>query len=325
MDSVGPRWAERVSVVLVTFNSADVIERAIRSLPTGVEVIVVDNASTDNSLALARAAGAFCIRNRDNLGFGSASNLGAARSCRDFILFLNPDATLRANAIEFMMAAALHHPDAGAVGPKLIDGDERSVWRYASVLQPMPSGEIRRPSEPEAACCMPLLTGAALLCRRAAFEEVGGFDENIFLYHEDDDLCLRLTRAGWSLVYEPASEVAHAFGQSSRQSDVMARFKSEQRLLSLAYISQKYDLVFDPARELRRAIKRLFIAIATFDSSRRAAALGRLDALRHLRAQAGAGGRIDPDVVTLTTVGTPAAEFTALRPSAHHLEKTNRI
>lgn len=316
---------DRIGVVLVTFNSADVIERAIRSLPAGVEVVVVDNASTDDSLALAQAAGASCLRNRDNLGFGRASNLGAAQSHREFILFLNPDATLRANAIEHMMAAALRHPDAGAVGPKLIDGDERSVWRYASVLQPMPRGETRRPAEPEAACCMPLLTGAALLCRRTAFEEVGGFDENIFLYHEDDDLSLRLTRAGWSLVYEPAAEVAHAFGRSSRQSDFMARFKSEQRLLSLAYISRKYDLAFDPARELRRAIKRLFIAVATLDSSRRAAALGRLDALRHLRAQAWAGDRIDPDETMLTAIGAPAAEFAALRPSAHHLEKTNRV
>lgn len=323
MDSVGPRWVDRVSVVLVTFNSGHVIERAIRSLPSGVEVVVVDNASTDDSLELAGAAGASCIRNPHNIGFGRASNLGAAQSRREFILFLNPDAMLRPNAVEFMIAAALRHPDAGAVGPKLIDGDERSVWRYASVLQPMPHGETRHPTEPEAACCMPLLTGAALLCRRAAFEEVRGFDENIFLYHEDDDLCLRLTRAGWSLVYEPAAEVAHAFGLSSRQSDFMARFKSEQRLLSLAYISRKYDLAFDPARELRRAIKRLFIAIATLDSSRRAAALGRLDALRLLRARAWA--EEGPDEAALANVGRPAAELAALPPSAHYLEKTNRI
>lgn len=307
MGSIGPRWMDRISVVMVTFNSADVVERAIRSLPTGVEVIVVDNASTDNSLDLARAAGASCIRNRDNLGFGRASNLGAAQSRREFILFLNPDATLRTNAIEFMMAAALRHPDAGAVGPRLIDGDERSVWRYASVLQPMPRGETRRPAEPEAACCMPLLTGAALMCRRMAFEKVGGFDENIFLYHEDDDLCLRLTRAGWSLIYEPDAEVAHAGGQSSNRSNLMARFKSEQRLLSLAYISRKYDLAFEPTRELRRALRRLFVAVATLDSSRRAAALGRLDALRCLRARAWTENHADPDSADSPAPVSPGA------------------
>ncbi len=279
-----PHW-DRIGIVLVTFNSADVVQRAIRSLPAGVEVIVVDNASCDGSAASAQEVGARCIRSQENLGFGKASNLGAAQSDREFILFLNPDAMLHADALETMVATASRYPDAGAVGPRFVDADGNSTWRFSSALHPVPKDGVKQAVEPDATCCMPLLTGAALLCRRTAFEEIGGFDENIFLYHEDDDLCLRLTRAGWSLIYEPDAEVFHASGQSSRRSLSLARFKSEQRVLSLAYVSRKYALTFDPHYELRRSIRRLLIAMATFQPERRAAALGRLDALRHLRAR----------------------------------------
>lgn len=275
------RWANSVSVVVVTFNSADVIRRALCSVPVGAELIVVDNASTDNSLALAEAEGARCIRQRKNTGFGRACNIGAAASSRELILFLNPDAVLNEGALEAMAAAAHRYPEAGAIGPMLIDGDGNSIWRFSSILHPM--GHAGQPVEPEAACCVPLLTGAALLCRRVAFEEVGGFDENIFLYHEDDDLCLRLTNNGWPLIYEPTAQTYHVFGQSCRLSKDMIRFKSEQRLLSHAYVARKYDLKFDLEHEWRRAIKRLLLSLITFDRRRRAAALGRIDALHALQ------------------------------------------
>lgn len=281
MCGVGHHWTGRVCVVLVTFNSADVIQKSLKSLPQGVEVIVVDNASRDGSVALTKEMGVHCICNQENLGFGKASNIGAALSDREFILFLNPDAILHEGALETMMATALRYPDAGAIAPRLIDASGHSIWRYSSVLHPLPHG-IRPPVEPEGVCCMPLLSGAALLCSRAAFEEVGGFDENIFLYHEDDDLCLKLTTARWSLINEPDAVVFHASGQSSRQSSYLTRFKSEQRTLSRAYVSQKYGLAFDPRREMRKSIKRLLIALATFDFKRCSAALGRLDALRHI-------------------------------------------
>lgn len=283
MDLPTGRWANSVSVVVVTFNSASVIRRALRSVPAGAELIVVDNASSDNSLVLAEAEGARCIRQRKNTGFGRACNIGAAVSSREFILFLNPDAVLNEGALEAMAEAAHRHPEAGAVGPMLVDGDGRSVWRFSSILHPMGHAVQRKPVEPEAACCVPLLTGAALLCRRTAFEEVGGFDENIFLYHEDDDLCLRLTNNGWSLIYEPAAHTYHVFGQSCRPTRKIIRFKSEQRLLSHAYVARKYDLEFDLEHEWRRAIKRLVLSFVTFDRRRRAAALGRIDALHALQ------------------------------------------
>lgn len=286
MDSLGHSWANRIGVVIVAFNSAAVIGRALSSLPAGVQVVVVDNASTDGSADIAAATGAFCLRNRKNLGFGRASNQGAALCTREFVLFLNPDAMLTTGALHRMLATAVQNPEAAAVGPKLIDETGRATWRFASILHPLPRQREAAPLEPEGACCMPLLTGAALLCRSVAFRKVGGFDENIFLYHEDDDLSLRLTRAGYSLIYEPAARVVHEFGRSSEVTPSMVRFKAAQRLLSQSYVCRQYGLPFDFQRETRRALKRLLIAGVIFDRNRRSAALGRLDALREIRARA---------------------------------------
>ncbi|MES1991180.1 MAG: glycosyltransferase [Pseudomonadota bacterium] len=277
-------WTKRLGVVLVTFNSADVIQKSIWSVPSSVEVVVVDNASSDDTVARVHETGVRYICNEENIGFARASNIGAAVFNHEFILFLNPDAELYPDTLETLMETAIHFSDAAAIAPKLVNVGDRLPWRFSSVLHPY-VGPRRRPIEPESTCCLPLLTGAVFLSRRAAFEAVGGFDENIFLYHEDDDLCVRLTRAGWSLIYEPNTEAFHASGCSSNPSLKLVRFKSEQRLISNAYVSKKYGLVFNAGRELRRTLKRLLIAVLLFDSKRRSAAFGRLDALRILRNQ----------------------------------------
>ena len=282
MQETQSNWAKRISVVLVTYNSSGVIERAIRSVPSGVQVIVVDNASNDASVAIAREAGVHCICCAENMGFSRASNLGAAESDREFILLLNPDAVLGEGALETMIATALRYENAAGVGPRLVNATGRLPWRFSSVLHPY---ERNRPAppEPEGACCVPLLTGAALVCRSSAFKSIGGFDENIFLYHDDDDLSLRLTKAGWSLIYEPEAEVFHVSGGSSHPSLRLVYFKAKQHLISCAYVLKKYGLDFDPSREFRKSAKRLLIAMLKLDLKRVAAALGRFDALRNLR------------------------------------------
>lgn len=271
----------RISVVIVAYNSAAVLGKALDAIPSGVEIIVVDNASEDNSLQIARDAGAKCIANTSNLGFSKGSNIGARGSKREFILFLNPDAVIKEGAMDILLAAADRYPSSALIGPRLLDVNGKSVWRYKSRLHPIEKN-TRPPVEPEFACCVPLLTGAALLCRRKAFEDVGGFDENIFLYHDDDDLSLRLTQKGWSLIYEPAAEVHHAFGTSSGSSRELTRFKASAQVRSYAYVSKKHGLDYSLMRERRKALKRLALAVVRLDRSRQAAAFGRLDGLSEL-------------------------------------------
>ncbi|NIJ41443.1 ABC-type multidrug transport system fused ATPase/permease subunit/GT2 family glycosyltransferase [Parvibaculum indicum] len=222
------------------------------------------------------------MANANNLGFCKANNIGAKIAHGEFLLLLNPDARLAPGALDTLMETARRFPDAAIVGPKLVDETGSSVWRHKSVIHPF-DGNAHWPAEPEYASCVPLLTGAALLCRREAFEQVNGLDENIFLYHEDDDLCLRLTQAGWSLVYEPAAIVHHAFGKSSGSSKELTRFKERERLRSSVYVREKYGHPYNLQQERRKAIKRLALASLKFDRDRQAAAFGRLDALSLLK------------------------------------------
>ena len=279
-----------VSAILVTHNSADVLGEALASIPAGVEIVVVDNASKDNTLEIARLAGARCIANKANLGFCKASNLGAAAAHGDFILFLNPDAFLAPDALDTLLDTAERYPDAAIVGPKLVGKTGDSVWRHKSVLHPAPAG-APVPVEPEYTCCVPLLTGAALLCRREAFEDIGGFDENIFLYHDDDDLCLRLCQKGWSLVYEPAAIVNHAFGSSCGSSKELTRFKAKAHMISNIYVREKHGHPYHLRREYRKSLKRLMLASVKLDRERQAAAFGRMDALAELRLNDGKKAR----------------------------------
>lgn len=316
------RIAERVSVVMVSYNSARVIDSALNSVPPGTEIIVIDNFSNDDSLIRAKKAGAFCIANTENIGFGRASNMGAAAATREFILFLNPDAVLMPGALELMLDAMLRNPDAGAVGPMLVDESGASVWRHTSALHPMSSSQQFKPTEPEGLCCMPLLTGAALLCRRSALAEIGGFDDRIFLYYEDDDLCVRMRKHGWSLLYEPSAVVVHALGKSSCPSLTLSRTKARHRLQSLEYVSRKYGLRFDPVRERVKAFKRLAIAVLLFDAERRAAALGRLDALASMSKTAPADGASTERIVQYANArqrrpGRASGHYN-LTPQPHH-------
>lgn len=274
-----------VDIVIIAFNSQHIIGQLLASLPDDANILVVDNASDVRLDAITENGSVKYIREENNLGFGKASNLGASLGNREFIFFINPDSILHPKAFETMVETLRLNPTTAIVGPRLIYPDGTSQWRYSSVIHPVVKQQTHIPNEPIATCCVPLLTGSALLCRRDAFEEVGGFDEEIFLYHEDDDLCRRLTNRGWSLIYEPSAVVTHASGQSSPSSLKLTRFKAKQKLTSLAYVSTKYSIPIDLAKERRRSYKRLLISLLTFHRERFAAALGRLDAIRDLMAK----------------------------------------
>ncbi|MCI5077675.1 glycosyltransferase family 2 protein [Oricola sp.] len=228
------------SVVIVTYESAAVLPQALASIPAGHEVIVVDNASADGSADVASDFGARVMALSANAGFGTACNRGAEIATGDILFFLNPDARLEPSTLDRLAAAFDRHPRAGAANPRMLDGDGRqSLQRRNKVL---PRRRLFQAGLPQADEEMAFLCGGALAIRRNIFGELGGFDENIFLYYEDDDISARILRAGHKLYYVHDAVVHHLEGQSSPPSDALTDLKEYSAMKSKLYLWEKYGL-----------------------------------------------------------------------------------
>jgi GT2 family glycosyltransferase len=262
----------RTTIVTVAYNSAAVLPQMLASVPSGVPVIVVDNASRDTSRDIAAAAGARLVAMADNLGFGAACNAGAAVAAGEFILFLNPDAVLTPGSIAALEDAADRNAAASAFNPSIAGRHGKPWFKHRSVLLPrarwLPRGE------PAAECEVPVLGGAALFCRRAAFEAVGGFDEAIFLYHEDDDLALRLAAACGPLMFIPSARVMHLEGTGSPRTAQTAAFKAFHMARSRIHAMRKHGRPLAGARTLAAALLKLASPANLFSRRKRMQAMG---------------------------------------------------
>ena len=272
-----------VTVVTVAYRSDAVLPAMLDSVPAGVPVVVVDNDPASPTPVPTDRLGLRTVRNAANLGFGAACNRGAALADTPLVLFLNPDARLRGGAIEALLAAAARHPDAVAFNPIILDRRGRPHVKRRSVLVPrgrwLPRAVAGRAVE------APVLSGAAFLVRRAAFERVGGFDEAIFLYHEDDDLSLRLGHLG-TLRLVPDAVVDHAEGRSTVRDAATAAWKGLHQGRSRVYAVRKHRVPFGVARALGGAVLGLLGALALSRRKRAKAAAylrGVLDAAARSR------------------------------------------
>jgi N-acetylglucosaminyl-diphospho-decaprenol L-rhamnosyltransferase len=226
-----------VRAVVVNFNAGAHLVDCVASLrAAGVtDIVVVDNGSTDDSrhrLASTSPAGVDWVDAGGNLGYGRAANLGAGRSSAD-VLVCNPDLVVASDAVR-LLATRLHSDDAlGIVGPRLRNTDGTiypSARTFPDLVDAMGHGLLGlvAPHNPftrryrlldwdhDDARRVDWVSGACLLVRRRAWDDVGGFDPSYFMYLEDVDLCWRVHRAGWDVLYEPAAEVTHTQGVSTR-------------------------------------------------------------------------------------------------------------
>jgi GT2 family glycosyltransferase len=250
---------QRVSAVVVAYNSEAVIRSCLESISRAREVIVVDNASTDETLETvgAAASNAAIVKVSENIGFGAAANEGLQRAAGEFVLLINPDAVLEPGALERLVAAADDYPRAAMLAPALMNAQgEIKRSHDASLIERESMPRKRSDPAPEGDVCAAFISGAVLLLRKSALDEVGLFDRAIFLYYEDDDLCLRLRERGWSLVLVAGAKARHLGGASSAWSWELHWRKFWHMGWSRLYFERKHRGDAAARREAARALAR---------------------------------------------------------------------
>lgn len=232
-----------ITAIVVAYDSAAALPACLAALAReGVPAIVVDNASADDSAEVARAHGARVIRNALNEGYGRANNIGARAAESGFVLVLNPDVVLDPGAVQALVDAAGRYPEAGLLAPRIVEPDGRFFFQPRSLLSPYLTNPGGRLALPEGDCCAPFLSGACFLVRRELLLALGGFDPQIFLFYEDDDLCRRVADAGHALVHVHDAVARHARGASSAPKPGRVFKARWHQAWSRAYVSRKYGL-----------------------------------------------------------------------------------
>lgn len=257
--SAGASTALRV--ICVIYNPGAELRDFATSLRTAttqeVELVLVNNGGpSDLATELATAPGTRLVEAGGNLGYGRAANLGARGAAGDWIVVANPDLVWSPGSLDALLEAGSRHERAGSLGPRILntDGTEYpsaraipslrlgaghavlgKIWAdnpYSRAYRDAhgPGSAVERPAG--------WLSGACLLLRREAFDEVGGFDENYFMFFEDLDLGDRLGQAGWANVFVPSAEVTHVQGVSWKKDPapmIRAHHASARRYLAGRY------------------------------------------------------------------------------------------
>lgn len=227
-----------VSVIIVNWNTRQLLRDCIDSVLRyhdgyQVEIVVVDNHSSDDSVAMVRDdyPRVLLIANDENSGFARANNQGARAASGRYVLLLNSDAMLTAGALRSLVSLADANPKIGMVGAQLINPDgsfQASFTRIPTLGQEAlilsglgrllygryyPSHGPEEDAGPQPAG---YVEGACMLAPRAAYLEVGGLDEGYFMYAEDVDLCFAMQRRGWQVWYQPQARIVHLGSASSK-------------------------------------------------------------------------------------------------------------
>jgi N-acetylglucosaminyl-diphospho-decaprenol L-rhamnosyltransferase len=233
-----------LTAIVVAHDSADALPGCLAALAReGVPAVVVDNASRDASVSVAEAAGARVVRNARNEGYGRANNAGVrAAEGAEWVLIVNPDVALQPGAGAALLAAARTWPDAGLLAPRIVEPDGRFFYQPRSLLAPYLTNPPGRRDLPDGDACAPFLSGACFMVRRDLFLSLGGFDEAIFLFYEDDDLCRRVAETGRALVHVHGAVALHGRGRSSAPEPGRVFRSRWHQAWSRAYVSRKYGL-----------------------------------------------------------------------------------
>lgn len=256
-----------LSIIIVNWNGGELLKRSIGSIeqfPSNIpfELIVVDNASTDGSREWLNSQNnrLTVVANDENLGFARANNQAFTLTNSQLLFLLNSDAEVHEQTLDKLAAAIRSSARIGVVGPRLLNADgslQASVWRNPPTPFETLSNAFRlyklMPKRLRAKLLLGyhwdhsyrrsanLLSGAALMVKREVITQVGGFDERFHMYGEDTEWCLRVVRAGWEMMFEPAATVTHHGGASAakrwsdlekRRAEYLAFFQFQRMALS---------------------------------------------------------------------------------------------
>jgi N-acetylglucosaminyl-diphospho-decaprenol L-rhamnosyltransferase len=228
-----------IDVVVVSYNSESTLRACVEPLlaAEGVRVVVVDNDSSDGSVASVVDL-PLVVRREVNGGFAYGCNRGWRDGSAPLVLFLNPDARIRPESLRRLAERLGSSQRIGLAAPRIVDGDgelELSLRHFPRVCSTLsralflhrvfPRAEwsdedVRDPEAYSTAHAADWVSGACVLVRRAALEQIDGWDEGFFLYGEDIDLCRRLWSAGYEVWYEPAARATHVGGVSGPRANL---------------------------------------------------------------------------------------------------------
>jgi len=260
-----------VSVVIVNWNSRDLLDQALTSLhePTATvsfETIVVDNGSHDGSLDYLREKWpeVVVVPLERNHGFAGANNIGF-KSCRGtFILLLNVDTISQPSMISGMVEVMNEHPETGCVGARHLNPDRSLQWsmddfpsllndtlRYTDLIRlPILQGWLKRKypafTDHDEEREVGWVNGACFMVRREIVDTVGGLDEYFFIYAEELDWCFRIWQAGWTVRFTPRARVIHLHGGSFNATDgkrTILLYQSLRRYYRKHYSPAKYHAI----------------------------------------------------------------------------------
>ena len=251
-----------MTVSIVNWNTRDELRDCLGSVVAqdglaGLEVIVVDNASTDGSIDMLRedfAGRVALIANSTNRGFGAAHNQAIELSSGRYVLILNPDSRiLHGDVLKRMVAYMDANPDTGVLGPRILNPDGSlqfsarrfppmfaGIFRHTILGKLFPNnrfvrGYLMTDNPHDRTMDVDWLSGSALMVRRETLDQIGVFDERFFMYCEDVDLCKRAKGANWRVVYYPEVEVSHRIGAASDKNPI-EMIKQHHRSMLLYFL-----------------------------------------------------------------------------------------
>ena len=244
-----------LSIIIVSWNVADLLRDCLRSIDAGrgeldLEVIVVDSASTDDSVAMVKREFPWVnlMACDENVGFPRGNNLGLEQANGRYILLLNPDTVVLDDALSKMMTTMQENPEVGVLGCQLLNSDgtvQSSRRRFPTITTAFfestwletvaPKNVLERyyaqDLPDDAVNDVDWVMGACMLVPHPVVDTVGGMDEAYFMYSEELDWCRRIKDSGWRVVYYPEAKIIHYVGQSSDQAVVARHINFQQAKL----------------------------------------------------------------------------------------------